>query len=71
MGQRFVACDREQLFLMPPDFREWLPEGHLAWFVMDAVGEMDLAWFYAAYRLDGRGRAAYDPAMMVALLLYA
>ena len=71
MGQRFVACDREQSFLMPPDVREWLPEGHLAWFVLDAVGEMDLEAFYAAYRWDGRSRPAYDPAMMVALLLYA
>src|SRR5215207_6001123 len=71
MGQRFVACDREQSFLMPPDVREWLPEGHLAWFVLDAVGEMNLDGFYAAYRWDGRCRPAYDPAMMVALLLYA
>ena len=47
MGQRFVACDREQSFLMPPDVREWLPEGHLAWFVIDAVDEMDLDAFYA------------------------
>jgi hypothetical protein len=38
MAQRFIACDREQSFLMPPDVREWLPEGHLAWFVLDAVG---------------------------------
>jgi transposase len=57
--------------LMPPDVREWLPERHLAWFVIDAVGEMDLDAFYAAYRVDGRSRPAYDPAMMVALLLYA
>jgi transposase len=71
MGQHFVACDREQSFLMPPDVREWLPEDHLAWFVIHAVGEMNLATFYAAYRRDGRGRPAYDPAMMVALLLYA
>jgi transposase len=71
MGQRFVACDREQSFLMPPDVREWLSEDHLAWFVIDAVGEMDLDAFYAAYRQDGRSRPAYDPAMMVALLLYA
>jgi transposase len=48
-----------------------LPEGHLAWFVIDAVAVMDLSAFYAAYRRDGRGRAAYEPAMMVALLLYA
>jgi hypothetical protein len=40
MGQRFVACDREQSFLMPPDVGEWLPPRHLAWFVIDAVGEM-------------------------------
>ena len=71
MGQRFVACDREQSFLMPPDVRDWLPEDHLAWFVIDAVGEMKLEAFYAAYRVDGRSRPAYDPAMMVGLLLYA
>jgi transposase len=71
MGQRFIACDREQSFLMPPDVREWLPERHLAWFVIDAVGEMDLDGFYAAHRADGRCRPAYDPAMMVALLVYA
>ena len=45
--------------------------GHLAWFVIDAVAEMDLDPFYAAYRVDGRARPAYDPAMMVGLLLYA
>src|ERR687891_388758 len=71
MGQRFIACDREQSFLMPPDVREWLPERHLAWFVIDAVAEMDLGAFYAAYRIDGRSRPPYDPAMMVAVLLYA
>ena|SRR5215217_4298770 len=70
MSQRFVACDREQSFLMPPDVREWLSEGHLAWFVIDAVGAMNLDAFYGAYRRDGRSRPAYDPAMMVALLLY-
>jgi hypothetical protein len=48
MGQRFVACDREQSFLMPPDVREWLPPRHLAWFVIDAVAEMELEGFYAA-----------------------
>jgi hypothetical protein len=57
MGQRFVACDREQSFLMPPGVREWLPANHLAWFVIDAVGEMDLDAFYAAYRFDGRSRS--------------
>jgi transposase len=71
MAQRFVACDREQSFLMPPDVRAWLPPRHLAWFVMDAVAEMNLDEFYAAYRLDGRSPPPYDPAMMVGLLLYA
>jgi transposase len=71
MPQNFIECGREQVFLMPPDLRDWLPEGHLAWFVLDAVGEMDLSAFYGAYRADGHGRAAYEPSMMVALLLYA
>ena len=71
MAQNFLACDREQELLLPPSLREWLPEGHLAWFVIDAVGQLDLAPFYAGYRDDGHGRAAHDPAMMVALLLYA
>src|SRR6059058_2859653 len=71
MGPSFIACDREQSFLMPPDVREWLPENRLAWFVLAAVDEMDLWDFYAAYRVDGRSRPAYEPAMMVALLLYA
>jgi transposase len=70
MAQNFIECDREQELLLPPSLREWLPEGHLAWFVIDAVAEMDLSAFYAAYRADGHGRAAHDPAMMVALLLY-
>src|SRR5215216_3538346 len=71
MAQNFIACDREQELLLPPSLREWLPEGHLAWFVLDAVAEMDLAAFVASYRDDGWGRAAHDPAMMVALFVYA
>src|ERR687897_2577781 len=70
MAQNFVACDREQELLLPPSLRDWLPEGHLAWFVIDAVGALDLDGFYAVYRVDGHGRPAHDPAMMVALLLY-
>jgi transposase len=71
MPQNFIEGCREQGFLLPPDVREWLPADHLAWFVIDAVAEMDLAAFYAAYRADGHGRAAYEPSMMVALVLYA
>jgi len=57
--------------LLPPDVREWLPADHLAWFGIDAVAGMDLSAFYAAYRADGHGRAAYEPSLMVALVLYA
>jgi transposase len=71
MGQNFIGCDREQAFLLPPSLREWLPEDHLAWFVIEAVEEMELDEFYAEYREDGHGRAAYEPSMMVALVLYA
>jgi transposase len=71
MPQHFLACDREQELLLPPSLRDWLPEDHLAWFVIDAVAAIDLTAFYAPYRADGHGRAAHDPAMMVALLLYA
>ena len=71
MPQNFIDCDREQAFLLPPSLRDWLPADHLAWFVIDAVSEMDLTAFYAAYRADGHGRAAYDPAVMVALILYS
>ena len=71
MAFNFVACDREQEFLLPPSLREWLPDGHLAWFLIDAVEEMRLDAFLTEYRADGWGRAAYDPRMMVTLLLYA
>ena len=56
--------------MLPLDVRDWLPGDHLAWFVIDAVTEMDLAGFYAAYRADGHGRAAYEPSLMVTLILY-
>jgi transposase len=71
MAQNFIESRREQGFLLPPDVREWLPADHLAWFVIDAVADMELAAFYAAYRSDGHGRAAYEPSLMVALVLYA
>ena len=57
--------------MVPPNLREWLPDDHFAWFVLNAVEAMDLQAFYAAYRADGHGRAAHDPRTMVALLFYA
>jgi transposase len=71
MSQNFIACDRDQELLLPPNLKEWLPEDHLAWFVLATTEEMDLSAFYRAYRNDGHGRAAHEPGMMLALLLYA
>src|SRR5215208_5983912 len=71
MAMSFIGCDRDQVFLMPPSLREWVPEDDLVWTVLDAVAEMDLGAFYASFRADGHGRPAYEPSMMVALLLYA
>jgi transposase len=71
MAPNFIECDREQAFLMPPSLRDWVSGDHLVWTILEAVEEMDLADFYADYRADGHGRPAYDPKMMVALLLYA
>jgi transposase len=71
VGRNFLVCDRDQQYLMPPSLTDWLPEDHLAWFLLDVVDELDLDELYAAYRADGWGRAAHDPSMMLALLLYA
>jgi transposase len=71
MPQNFIESRREQGFLLPPDVRDWLAADHLAWFVIDAVAEMDLGAFYGAYRADGHGRAAYEPSIMVSVLMYA
>jgi len=71
MSYNLLECNREQMYLMPVSLEEWLPEGHLAWFILDAVEAIDLSKFYLKYRADGWGRAAYEPQMMVSLLLYA
>jgi transposase len=66
----FIRPASDQMYLMPPDPRDWLPLGHLAWRVRDAVDGMDLSGFLAAYRRDGQGAAAFHPAAMLAMLLY-
>jgi transposase len=71
MAYNFLACDRDQAFLLPPDLREWLPADHLAWFILDVVDQLDLGPFLKAYRADGHGRAAYQPRMLLGVLLYA
>jgi transposase len=71
MGQNFITADREQVLLMPPALVDWLPDEHFVWTVLGAVEQMDLGAFYGAYRANGQGRAAYDPRVMLSLLLYA
>jgi transposase len=71
MSQNFIACDRGQTMLMPPDLTEWVPDDHVVWSILGAVEQMDLSAFYGAYRENGQGRAAYEPSMMVALLLHS
>jgi transposase len=70
MPQNFLSPQRDQPLLLPVDMREWLPEDDLAFIVLDAVATLDLGAFRRRYRADGHGRAAFDPEMMVALLLY-
>ena len=71
MSYNFLPCDRNQAYLLPPSLVDWLPEDHLAWFVLDAVEQIDLAQFYKKYRVDGVGNAAFEPSMMAALLIYS
>jgi len=63
MPQNFISFDREQQLLLPPNLKDWLPGDHLGWFMLDTVEAMDLSGFYRAYRADGHGRAAHEPAM--------
>jgi transposase len=71
VGFNFLDGAVDQGFLLPPDMREWLDPGHLAFFILDAVDQFDLSRFEAKYRPDGRGGVAYAPRVMVRLLLFA
>jgi transposase len=70
MAYNFLRAERDQPFLLPPDLRDWLPDGHLAWFILDVVDQLDLAPFYRAHRDDGHGHPAYDPKTLLGVLLY-
>jgi transposase len=71
MSKRFRSGDLNQGLLLPPSLHDWLPEGHLARFVAEVVEALDLWAIYDQYEEgDGRGLAAYDPRMMVRLLIY-
>jgi transposase len=68
MSVKFVECDRETLYLLPPSLQDWLPEGHLARFVVDIVEQLDLRSLKESSA--GRGSQPYNPVMLVALLFY-
>jgi transposase len=70
MAYNFLRGDCDQPFLLPPDLRDWLPEGHLAWFILDVVDQLDLEPFYRQHRADGHGHPAYDPETLLGVLLY-
>ncbi len=70
MGKRFRTDHLDQGLLLPPSLHDWLPERHLARFVAEVVETLDLQAIYRSYDGDGRGLAAYEPMMMVRVLLY-
>lgn len=71
MAHDYLPCNRDQPFLLPPSLRDWLPAGHLAWFVIDTVGQMDLRDFHTRKKDDPRGRAPFQPSMLLSLLMYS
>jgi transposase len=71
MPTTFRPCAPDQSLLFPPSPREWLPDGHLAFFIADTVAALDLRAFYEPYAGDGRRNQPFDPQMMVTVLLYA
>ncbi len=61
----------EQDLLLQPSLREWLPEGHLSYFIGDVIEELDLGAFYERYEGDGRRKTPFEPRMMLKVLIYA
>ena len=72
MAKRYRPVDRDQVFLFPPDMRDWLPPGHPVWLVIKVVeAHLDTSAFHAGRRTGGAGTAGYDPDMLVTLLVWA
>ena len=71
MSREFRRYDPDQSLLLPPSLRDWLPEDHLSHFVSDAIEAMDLSAFYARYGEEGPGNQAFDPRMLLKVLVYA
>ena len=71
MPREFRRYEPDQSFLLPPSLRDWLPEDHLSFFISDAIDAMDLSAFEARYGDEGPGKQAFDPRMMLKVLVYA
>jgi transposase len=71
MGTFRKQEDRRQGFLLPPSPSDWLPDNHLAWFVIEAVEQLDIDTLLEKYRVCGKGEQAYPPRVMLGLLIYA
>ena len=66
----FRPYDRDQMLLLPPSLKEWLPAGHLVYFVADLVEDLDLDAILSAYGGPARGTVPYDPKILTAVLIY-
>ena len=71
MGYNFRGYKPSQLLLLPPNLDDWLPQTHLGRFISDVVDALDLKPFLRRYRDNGQGGAAFHPAMMLKVVLYA
>ena len=71
MGQFRKTENPDQALLLPPSPRDWLPQGHLAWFIQDAVAALDIDDLLDTYRMSGKGELAYPPRVMLQILIYA
>src|SRR3954453_10049098 len=71
MARKYREVSRDQPFLLPPDMREWLPEGHLVWFLLEVIGQLDTTALHSRSKRGGAGRAGYDPEVLLTLWVYA
>ena len=71
MDKAYRPVLRDQVFLLPPDMRDWLPDDHLVWFLLDTIEALDTTDFERHRRRGGAGTAGYDPQMLLGLLIYA
>ena len=70
MPRSYLPYQPDQQFLLPPSVQDWLPQGHLAYYISDTVDQLDLSVFHANYAKEGPGNEPFHPAMMVKVLIY-